>query len=347
MSGEIDHPLLGRYLFGECSEGERAQVEAWLAANPDHRQRLAELKRVLQVDYPGYPMPDVEAGWQRVRSEVERSDAGRAAPPGAKPAPGRGPVRPEHAKPRPFLRTVALLAVVALAVVLAIRLGAPPATPEEVPPARVYETQPGQRATIELLDGTDVHLNAASRLTVAADFGEGQRAVALEGQAFFEVADDPGRPFLVETAAGLARVVGTAFDVRAYPEEPATRVVVAEGRVAVRATGAAEAEAALLRPEDRAVVAEGDVVVERGVGPGGFLAWREGRLVFEEAPFEEVIAELERWYGLEIEAAVRPGTVLPLNASFEDEPLDNILRTTADLLDLTYRRDGRHVTFSR
>ena len=64
-------------------------------------------------------------------------------------------------------------------------------------------------------------------------------------------------------------------------------------------------------------------------------------------PFEEVARELERWYGLEVEADVRPGAVLPLNASFGDEPLDNILRTTADLLDLTYRRDGRRVTFSR
>ena len=271
MPGEIDYPLIGRYLFGECSEDERARVEAWLAASPDHRQRLAELRRVLRVDDPAYPPPDVEAAWQRVRTRTQR------------PAPARGPSRPERARPRPFLRALALLAAAGLAVALALQLGAPPAPPEATA-ARVYETRPGQRATIRLLDGTDVHLNATSRLTVAAGFGDEERAVALEGQAFFDVADDPGRPFLVGTSAGRVAVVGTAFDVRAYPEEPATRVVVAEGRVAVRAAGAVETEAALLRPEDLAVVAGGDVAVERGVGLAPYLAWREGRLVFRSAP---------------------------------------------------------------
>ena len=337
----VDWDALGRYFAGESAPEERARLEAWFAADPARRRLLDELRLLwTSAEAPADPPPislDIDAAWQRLQRARQR---GRRPTGAGRPA--RRPHRRRGALPL-FARAAAVV-LAGLLTVLALRTSGPGVTPtEEAAPERVYVTERGQRATIQLGDGTRVRLNVDSRLAVPASFAVDRREVRLEGEAFFEVASDTARPFLVYAGPAATEVLGTAFNVNAAGE--AVEVVVAEGRVALRAE-ATSAGAVLAARDLGRLRADGSVDVREGVDTDRFLAWLDGRLVFEDAPFAEVARELERVYNLDVRLADPHPDVERLNARFDDESLSIILETVALSLDLRYTREGTTVTFS-
>src|SRR5256886_6694326 len=105
------------------------------------------------------------------------------------------------------------------------------------PPAmRDYATPKGRRAVFRLLDGTEIMLNADSRLQAPVTFGPRQRDVYLDGEGFFRVVHDAARPFVVHTPGGAVRDIGTRFGIHAYSDAARERVAVVEGAVAVAET---------------------------------------------------------------------------------------------------------------
>src|SRR5699024_7923477 len=120
---------------------------------------------------------------------------------------------------------VAATAVVLLAALLYYVAGfSTPDAPEMV--SQKIITEKGQQTTVQLSDGTRIHLNVESRLSVAAGFNsDNKRIVHLEGEAFFEVAPDRQRPFEVHTAGSVTQVLGTKFNVSAYPDQEDVQVV--------------------------------------------------------------------------------------------------------------------------
>jgi ferric-dicitrate binding protein FerR (iron transport regulator) len=151
-------------------------------------------------------------------------------------------------------------------------------------------------------------------------------------------------------------VLGTSFNVEAYPDDGKTQVAVAEGEVALRSnagskmsrdSAAASTEVQLRSQSLGIATQQGLHAVRRGVDLSGRLAWTEGRLVFEDASLEEVARRLERWYGLQVEVQVSPDNVVGLNATFKDESLSEVLQSIAVALELKYERERDTVTFFR
>jgi ferric-dicitrate binding protein FerR (iron transport regulator) len=156
----------------------------------------------------------------------------------------------------------------------------------------------------------------------------------------------------VHTRGALTRVLGTRFDVRAYPEDSNVTVLVTEGRVefgeaeglvgragAVPASGAAPV--VTLAPGDRArMEPDGMLHVEHGVEVERDLAWMQGRLVFVDAPLSTVALELQRWYGVRIIANDTALANAPVTATFGNEPVDGILRALAISLDARLTHHG-------
>lgn len=150
-----------------------------------------------------------------------------------------------------------------------------------------YHTVTGEIRNLALADGSIIHLDGASAVDVT--LGEGSRAVTLrQGQAFFEVARDPGRPFTVTAGAVRVTVVGTAFDVRRG--EDGVSVSVRSGAVRVAAGGTE----VLLAPGDRLAVGSNGGWKRDRVDPALVASWRDGRLVAEGATIAEVVEELRR-----------------------------------------------------
>ena len=212
-----------------------------------------------------------------------------------------------------------------------------------------FEAQRGRLSIVRLADGTRVTLAAGSTLDVPEMFDERRRDVFLAGQAYFEIATDSARPFRVHARNAVTEVLGTKFGVRAYAEDPAVTVVVAEGRVAVGASGAlvapqngrgsrvAESDDGArthLSAGDRATLGPGGrVQVEHDVAVGRELAWMQGTLAFTGTPLEAVVREIERWYDVDIVVADSSLLAAPVHASFGVERVDRVLRVLAGTLD--------------
>lgn len=152
-----------------------------------------------------------------------------------------------------------------------------------------------QTLRVALEDGTRVWLNGGTRLSYPSQFGVGTREVALEGEAWFEVAPDPARPFLVRTRGLSLRVLGTAFNVEAYSKTVATTLI--EGRLQVQGAGDS---AVLTAGEQLRAAAGGRWHKLREADVASALDWQSGVFVFRGASLETILHQLARWYGVEV-----------------------------------------------
>jgi len=373
MAEDVGWTLLVAYLFGECSEEEEARVQRWIRRDPKRKILLGQLHKVLQEteDAPSAEELDAEALWDRIDRETREEPETEGQPgPEAPPSGGSGPKCPGRSRsaPHPESRDTSLQkavwtgAVAALVAVtgvlwLFVPLGSGPQGSSDSSP-ETFATQKGQRTAVRLPDGSQVRLNVDSRLTVPPSFGEENRVVRLEGEAFFEVREDSTRPFIVRSKGVVTRVVGTTFDVGAYPEDDEVKVVVAEGRVALHAEESSNSRDAGRQKEDKNVILtrnqvsliprNGERIIRREDDVGEHLAWIDGQLAFEDAPFAEVVRRLERWYDLEITMeAGRPPPSGHLNAQFDkDRSIADVMRVIGAAFGLKHEREGNRVTFS-
>jgi ferric-dicitrate binding protein FerR (iron transport regulator) len=185
----------------------------------------------------------------------------------------------------------------------------------------------------------------ASRLRYARAFGDSARDVYLDGDGYFQVAHDSLHPFAVHTSSSVVRDIGTTFGVRAYSQSAETEVVVSEGTVAFAVDSSqgmvlqAGSLARLDRGSGRTVL-----TVTHGVDVTAYLGWTEGRLVFQDTPLHEVIAELRRWYDRDLlELADTSIGSRRLTASFTNESLPIVIDRIALSLDLREERHGQTV----
>lgn len=158
-------------------------------------------------------------------------------------------------------------------------------------------TPRGGQYQLTLPDGTAVWLNSASSLKFPAAFTNARRTVELTGQAYFEVAPHKAWPFTVKVDDMEVEVLGTHFDIMAYPDEKGINTTLLEGKVKVLNKGGA----ALLRPGEQAVLQRGSGTLS--VMPaqiGKVTAWKQGLFVFNKMDIESIMREVSRWYDVDI-----------------------------------------------
>jgi ferric-dicitrate binding protein FerR (iron transport regulator) len=183
--------------------------------------------------------------------------------------------------------------------------------------------------SLTLIDGTQVVLAPASRLDVPQGYGTGGRTVVLEGEAHFHVVHDDRQPFTVRAANAAATDVGTTFDVRAYRDDQVVRVAVSEGQVTLSVAGQASSQT--LGPRDvGAVDRTGVAQVTRSDDSTAFSAWTNGDLVYHDVPASVVIADLWRWYAIEVQvpdvALLRRRVTLRLDRGESVSQVSDVLR---------------------
>ncbi|MBW7947314.1 MAG: FecR domain-containing protein, partial [Sphingomonadaceae bacterium] len=153
--------------------------------------------------------------------------------------------------------------------------------------AERIRTAVGEQRIVRLDDGSRVHVNTASSVRIAFE-GDVRGVVLEEGEAFFEVAPDPARAFVVAAGDAEVRALGTRFLVR---RADGVRVALAEGRVAVSAGGATR----MLEPGEAVRVSGGGIGEPAPADIAALTGWLSGRLVFEETPLSAAIAEVNRY----------------------------------------------------
>ncbi|MFK0375040.1 FecR family protein [Pandoraea sp. NPDC090278] len=272
---------------GAFSDADRASRDAWLSADPVHRAEYAALDRVWQAA-AAVPV-------ERLRALAKPEIAG----------PGAGLVNRGASR-----STAGRWIAVACVCVLGIGLGAmmlPSVTrsPEHVaqlttsspPPAQTQEiaTRPGERRSVTLADGTVVELNTRTHIQVS--FTPAQRNVTLlDGEAMFSVTHDASRPFVVDAGTGRVTVTGTRFDVRRIEKHVAVAVesgsVKVDGVPAQAAGATGKTSALLTKGLGTTVRPDGTVASARPVDLSTALAWRDGKLIFQNATLADVVREV-------------------------------------------------------
>ncbi len=156
----------------------------------------------------------------------------------------------------------------------------------------------GGEYQLVLSDGTQVFLNAATTLKYPVAFGNGERRVELDGEAYFEVATDSSRAFVVKVGDMEVEVYGTSFDVTTFYEGE-VRTVLVEGSVGVRESGSGEE--CRIAPGEMAVYDQGDgSIVVKETDVALYTSWKEGLFKFEEERLEDIMGTLSRWYDVEV-----------------------------------------------
>lgn len=169
-------------------------------------------------------------------------------------------------------------------------------------------TPRGGQYKIALQDGTNVWLNAASTLRYPTRFVGNERVVEIVGEAYFEVAKDAKRPFKVKSQGQVIEVLGTQFNISAYPEEQEAKTTLVEGKVAVSLHDAqvdSDERPHTLLPGQQATIKASSVRVEK-VDVSQYTAWKDGFFYFNGDSPQEAFAQLSRWYDFEL---VYPGEV--------------------------------------
>lgn len=197
-----------------------------------------------------------------------------------------------------------------------------------------YTVPNGQKKRITLPDSTQIWMNAGTLIKVPAKWGEDSiREVWLEGEAFFEVRENPSRPFVVHTPETVVRVLGTSFNIEAYDQVPVA-VTVTSGKVRFSSQ---RGQSVTLTQNQRSVWMMGESEFQT-IQTEAFLycAWREGILLFRDEPLLKVISTLERRFNIPIKVAGPIGEDQYFTARFAaGESLDNILESLQHIYGLS------------
>ncbi|MBB5637437.1 ferric-dicitrate binding protein FerR (iron transport regulator) [Pedobacter cryoconitis] len=160
----------------------------------------------------------------------------------------------------------------------------------------LISTPKGGQYQVNLPDGTKVWLNAASSLRYPAVFTGAERSVILTGEAYFEVAKDPVKPFKVSAALQTVEVLGTHFNINSYQDEPAVKTTLLEGAVKVNAQSAGDV---FLKPGQQAVLLGNHLNVNLASTEEA-VAWKNGMFRFKDADLQTVMRSVARWYDVEV-----------------------------------------------
>lgn len=277
---EIDEEVLVAFLKGELDAAQAAAVEAWYDRSAANRRMLGQVYYILYVsdrinDAAGI---DVE---RSLRQFKRRMHAGRRI------SLRRSAVR---------IAAAAVIAAVLLAgglttVLLSKRLAQPV----------TVVTQLGERSQVVLPDGMKVWLNSSSSVEYVAPFFSRQRRVKMEGEAYFEVEHDRRAPFVVSTNGLDIEVLGTRFNIRNDDNEHRVTTVLLEGAVKAYASGREQASVRL-HPAQQLVFDTRTHAMRLTDCPSAerSINWIDGRFCFEHDTFGEIVAELKRYYNVDI-----------------------------------------------
>ena len=242
-------------------------------------------------------------------------------------------------------RALLRYAVAASVVAIAVGLGAYRGLGQPKPYNAEFSTRLGEHRQVTLPDGSVMDLN--SRSVVAVHYEKGRRGVELkQGEAMFSVQHDAGRPFVVAAGAGQVTVTGTRFDVRREADQ--TRVAVEAGTVKVQGR-ASDHIVTLTAGRGTHVDPQGQVAAAYAVNPEELTAWRNGKLVFNNATLVDVAREVSRYREQPLRVSTAAVGNLRLTSVFNSSDTDALLKALPHILPVALRTlpDGSQEIISR
>lgn len=200
----------------------------------------------------------------------------------------------------------------------------------------------GERSEVTLYDGTKVWLNSGTELKFPLVFKTNQRKVFVEGEAFFDVTKNKDKPFVVNAGQMDIEVLGTRFNVCAYPDDQELYTTLEEGNIL--AVNSLTGEQVRLIPGNQATLnLNSQKFTLQAVDTKLYTSWKENMLRFENAPFSEVIKKMERWYDVKISVDEEINSGERYTMTIKTESLREMLRLLSFTTPIKYEIKENHV----
>lgn len=331
----MDDSLLLLYLTGKASEEDQARIVDWLEKDKRHRKHLDKLETLWveagKIAPPPIPV-DTELAWQRISGRIDKQM------PDYLSTYSEGNIRKQKYL-RYALRFAAMLVIAFGAISVYWFALKPPKTME------IASTLSIVRDTLP--DGSQIALNTQSKITFPQKFKGHERRVTLQGQAWFNVAHDSTNPFIVQAGNAQIRVLGTEFDVRAYPQTGVT-VSVVKGRVMLfhvdERTG--DTMSVFLGAGETGILPQNAVKPEMVTDPGpDALFWLDHSLEFRQTPLSDVFSLLRKHYNVQIRVTDNHVLQCRLSARFMEEPVERVLQVIAESFGLELKIEDHTYVF--
>lgn len=328
----MDDELLKKFFAGQCSDEEHDRVLSWYQSGKAEKELSARIETSWNST-----VSDSENTWekenvlndllQRLPEQLQRQQI-------------------KNPSPRGLIYNTAFRYAASLTILLTIAVlwyifikGSDDASSMLPIQFTHFTTERGEKTQFMLPDGTKVIMNADSRIRYHEDFASvSERVVYFEGEAFFDVAKDPLRPFIIHSNQVTTTVLGTSFNVHAFAGEDIIVSVVA-GKVKVQKP----LEAIYLHSGEQAVYGMSDrSLFKKSFDPSSTLAWKEGTLYFKNERFRDIVKKLERWYGVSIDVQkvdIEDG----FTGSYHHKSLDEVMEGMGFVLGFDYEIKGNRV----
>jgi ferric-dicitrate binding protein FerR (iron transport regulator) len=358
---EYTWSLIAKKLAGEATPEELKELELLLRNNPGLHYPVQTVADLWEHTSP-VDKKQAEEAFNRHLDRMEKLNI-------PYPPPAEIPESPSR---RTTFWRRALAVVPALAVVFGgIWYLTRPAHPQQAQTATVRSiptkeivTSAGSRTRITLPDSTRVWVNAGSRIRYERSFGVTSREITLTGEAFFDVAPNAAKPFVIHTSKVDIRVLGTSFDIKSYPSDKTTEATLIRGSIEVSIHSRPNNKI-ILKPNEKLVVSNDDslqspkaphqirpeslVVIskptyEEHSGAVIETSWIDNRLIFQEEPFSELAKQLERKYGVTISFDNPHHEQLQFTGIFQKETIGQALEALKLTAPFNYTIEGEHIT---
>lgn len=334
--------LIQRYITENARPDERQRVEKWMALSRQNERLVSEIEEIWNKTPNEKFEVDVQYAWEKFEyRNIKRRN---------KTALFLGYSHWKPGAPAFFLRVAAVLLVVFIAGLFTQHTLTTDQKAFEKNLAfnvlQKLETNRGEKARVTFSDGTKVYLNSASSIRFPQQFRGSKREVYLEGEAYFEVANNADHPFVVYAKDVEVEVLGTEFNVQGWSENESVEVIVREGKVSVASLNT------LLDQKFQVILTKGFYTsVKNGEAPSpiksinttDYLAWMYGGLHFDNEPFSKVVKDIERRFNVNIKLVDSGLETVPYTGVFRFADLDEVLSIIGATLDYEYRREGSEV----
>jgi ferric-dicitrate binding protein FerR (iron transport regulator) len=313
--------LLVKVVLGESTEGENQVVEEWINENPANERYFQDFQKIWTESrkLAIHSTVDEDQAWASFQQRVE----------------GRRVVAidaPSKPRSRQWLRVAAALLVVASACWLYYS--------HSDKAGQLLSVRSGSKVLLDTLpEGSVVTLNKGTAIHYQRQFSGPSRQVEMEGEAFFSVAADKEKPFVVNTKGVSITVLGTSFNVKTANGK--TEIVVETGRVAVSAGG----RTVQVNAREKVVIRKDNAAPEKEANPDQlYNYYRTNAFECDGTPLWRLAEKLEEVYKVHIVIANDRVRNLPLTTTFVDESLDGILKIVEKTFAITYVRNGPEIT---
>ncbi|KAF0197772.1 MAG: anti-FecI sigma factor FecR [Bacteroidetes bacterium] len=324
--------LMAAYFSGEATPDEIKQLSVWLTENPANLDSFEVYRQVWLMTAKDALSAgtDMEAEWKALTA--------RMGPEAITSTPSE-PAIPLRRLKVLFMswKAAAIAAVLIAAAAAMFYLNSGPGT--------IVVAATGSNLEKVLPDGSVVTLYKGTEIEYPEKFGDDTREVKLNGEAYFNVTKDAERPFIVSGGNARIKVLGTTFNVNTKAGESKISVVLTSGRVALYFDGK-ETVGRILNPGEAAEMNTGQKSIVTNANPDpNYMAWKTGIILFENAALEEVAATLGKVYHTEVRLSGKQLSGCSLTASFEKQPLNQVLHVIGETLGLKIRQENGIVIF--